>query len=368
MFRPSEKMAILLLLALAFAERDFYAILGVSKTATAAELKKAYHKQSVAKHPDRCKESERAACTKTFQDITRAYEVLSSDEKRKIYDKGGEKALTEYESNNNPNQQQAMFNNWHGGQQPKGQSTVVELSLSLETLFSGKTQNQKITHKIKCPHCHGTGADSDADYPICDRCNGRGFTIERHDLGNGYYQQYQHNCWKCGGEGRVIQKSCHVCHAATIKTAEDFVFLEIPAGAPNGHQLTFEGMGDQGLDFRYLPGDLIYIIRERKHPKFTREGNNLRYKLVINLYEAFFGFSKKIIHLDDRAVEVRKENITQPGEVIRMVGEGMPIMGDRLGRRGDLLIEVQVLLPPLDNLKGSSRADLRELLGRLVSK
>lgn len=356
-------------LVLALAERDFYAILGVGRRAGAAELKKAYHKKSVANHPDRCTEAERAACTSRFQDITRAYEVLSDDEKRRVYDQGGEEALVNFESNNNPNHQQALFNNWHGGTQPKGQATVVELSLPLETLYTGKSQSTLVRHKVKCPHCHGTGADSDADYPKCDNCNGRGVVIERHDLGNGYYQQYQHSCWKCGGEGRIIKKRCRVCHAATVKVVEDYVFLEVPPGAPDGHQLIFEGMGDQVLDFRYLPGDLIYILRERKHPRFTRENTiHLRHKLTINLYEAFFGFNRTIVHLDGRLVPISRTGVTQPGETIRIPGEGMPRLNDIHGAHGDLFIDVTVVIPTLDNVKGATLKDFKEILGRVVSK
>lgn len=352
---------ILLAVSLCANERSFYEILNVNRKASQSELKKAYHKLSVQYHPDRCSDDEKEQCTAKFQEISRAYETLTTPEKREIYDNGGEEALIQHENNNNPNQF-AMF-----GQQAqmKGMPMRLVVRVSLEELYVGFSRSIKITKKVKCDHCGGSGADSPKHLHVCKRCNGQGVVIERRQFMPNMWQQFQIVCPECGGVGKRITQPCHVCHGTKLKSTDDYAFVEVLPGTMAGKEFVFEGLGDQPDNFNAQPGDVVVVLDQRKHDRFVREKNgvHLRYKLEISLAEAFFGVSREIVHLDNHKVAVRRSGTIQPNEVLRIPREGMPVEGQD-GAFGDLFVTFAVKLPDVSQLSDAEKAQLRTMLSR----
>jgi len=325
---------------------DFYAILGVDRDAGPTELKSAFHKMSVKHHPDRCEPDKKEECTRKYQEISRAYEVLTDEKKKAIYDRGGEEALQEFETNTAGNRAGGPSNAYtnlpiRGKMEP----TILFYSIDLETAYGGLTKQEKLYNmQRKCSWCKGSGAEGPEYIQKCPKCKGEGFTVERRDLPNGFYQQWRIQCPQCGGTGSIVTKTCHVCKGKRVTVGEDSVYIDIPPGANEGYELKFPDFADQPYDMTVLPGDLIFRLKIKPHPRFTREGDNLRYVLPLTLYEALFGFNKTIRSLDGRDIPVQRTGVTQPQEVIAIAGEGMPILGES-GERGKLLVQAKVTLP-----------------------
>lgn len=359
----------LLLLAwpLAAAGKDFYALLGVERGASAAELKKAFHRESVKHHPDRCEADRKEECTRAYQEISRAYEVLTDEKRKEIYDRGGEEGLKEFESNTAGNRAGGPSNAYSNLPiRGKMEPTLLFYSIDLETAYNGLTKQEKLFNmQRKCSWCKGSGAEAPEYVQKCPKCKGEGFTIERRDLPNGFYQQWRIQCPQCGGTGSVVTKTCHVCKGKRVTVGEDSVYLDIPPGAAEGYELKFPDFADQPYDMTVLPGDLIFRLKVKPHPRFTREGDNLRYVLPLSLYEALFGFHKTIRSLDGRDIPVERSGVTQPQEVISIPGEGMPVLGEP-GKRGRLLVQARVSLPTESQL-ALQRESLQAVLAKLAA-
>eukprot|EP00768_Dysnectes_brevis_P007429 gnl/Dysnectes_brevis/626_a693_3655.p1 GENE.gnl/Dysnectes_brevis/626_a693_3655~~gnl/Dysnectes_brevis/626_a693_3655.p1 ORF type:complete len:372 (-),score=118.05 gnl/Dysnectes_brevis/626_a693_3655:53-1168(-) len=348
----STLLLVFLLLSVVYTlpdSKDFYKLLGVTKQSNQREIKKAYHKQSMKHHPDRSDDPDAALI---FADISRAYEVLSDPEKKKIYDQHGHEGL---EQSENGGGQAHPFGSFFqqfgfGGQQqgnqeqqkPKGAQAKIALPLTLEELYKGVTKHLTARKTIMCPHCGGSRADTPSDHKECRACKGTGQVTETRQLGPGMVQRIQRPCGQCNGQGVTITKKCRRCHGqGSILGDRDVVVMVLP-GASNGDELRFEREADEGADI--VAGDLLFHITTMPHALFKRSGDDLSTTLTLTLADALGGFKRDIPHLSGDTVRVSRSTVSQPGDVLVLKNRGMPKKG-KPGVYGDLRVKLKVVLP-----------------------
>eukprot|EP01147_Barroeca_monosierra_P003090 gene3091-8194_t len=307
------------------AERDFYKILNVKRTATTKEIKKAYRKLAIQYHPDKNPGNDDAA--KKFQDIGAAYEVLSDDEKRKIYDKHGEEGLKKNAGQHHDPFD--MFSSMFGGsffgfggnkqrQQdtPRGADIVLDLQVTLEDLYDG--QFFEILHVKPVPkQTHGTR-----------KCNCR-MEMRTHQIGPGQFQM-------------VNQQVCSECPNVKMELENVELDVEVEPGMVEGQEIVFTAEGEPHVDGE--PGDLKLRIRTQKHKTFQRAGNDLLTNVTISLRDSLIGFNFELKHLDGHIVKLDRQEITPPGTIIRIPGEGMKSFDNNL-QLGDLYVTFDVEFP-----------------------
>lgn len=306
-----------------------YKVLGISKNASESEIKKAYKKLALKYHPDK-----NSGDDTQFKKINEAYEILSDQEKKQMYDQFGEEYLKPDFQNNqhhfNPNdifeqffkpQQRTNFSHHN-----KGKDLIHNIELSLEEIYIGITKKMAINRDIICSECKGIGCKDKNKIQKCSDCNGQGIkTIER-QLQPGMVQQIRTKCTKCNGQGNIItnENKCTKCNGN--KTIKDRQIKEIVIhkGIENGETIIFSGQADEVPG--KLPGDIIFIIKEKKHPIFKRKGTHLLMKQEIGLNEALCGFKFKIKHLDGRYIyiESNSNDIINPNDFKAVPNLGMP--------------------------------------------
>eukprot|EP01135_Chromosphaera_perkinsii_P000410 Nk52_evm57s78 gene=Nk52_evmTU57s78 len=348
MFNRNSKLVLLavftvLLLAVCqevISGRDFYAILGVDKGASTQQIRRAYRKLAKEHHPDANKGDE--SSQEKFKEIAAAYEVLSDEEKRQIYDQHGEEGLNNNNRGGGGDMFDGFFNFGNRRGEQKGHNIGAQLSVTLEDLFNGNVFSVEVDKQILCPHCRGSGA-KDADHVHkCNECGGQGVKIMRQQVAPGFFQQYQTTCPKCGGKGKIITAKCPHCQGKKVKRGRNVLDISVERGMADGENIVFPKQSDQSPDAP--PGDLVFVVRTQPHPVFERRGMNLYMKMTITLAEALLGFEKKIKHLDNSYVSISRREVTQPGYVLTLPEEGMP-KHNFPSERGDLFIEFQVILP-----------------------
>ncbi|GAA5830294.1 hypothetical protein JCM11251_001295 [Rhodosporidiobolus azoricus] len=333
------------LCAVALAGTDYYRVLGVSRSADDRTLKKAYRKLSKQYHPDK-NDSEEAKAK--FLEVSRAYEVLTDEEKRKTYDRFGEEGLKQREGQGGGHDPFDVFRNafgFGGGQQGqrRGQNMLAEIEVDLKAMYEGDSMKFSIGRKAVCEQCDGTGARSEKDIVTCPVCDGRGVRLVRHQLGPGMFQQVQMHCDRCGGRGKSIKHLCSTCKGHRIVDTNAELNLHIDRGMPEGEEVVFEGWADESPD--YAAGDVIVRVKSRRSKGgFVRKESNLYWKEPISVSEALLGFKHSVKGLDGHDIILSRTGVTQPGFVDVVHGEGMPIY--HLSGHGDLFVEYQVVLPP----------------------
>ncbi|KAI8803648.1 hypothetical protein BJ742DRAFT_828333 [Cladochytrium replicatum] len=336
---------LLVLVEVAIAGQDYYAILGVSRSSSKREIKKAYKELSKKYHPDKNKGQQ-----DKFIELAHAYEVLSDDEKRRIYDQYGEDGLkNQGQKFHDPFDIFAQFGFGGGGfgggfqqAERRGPEIRLDLRVSLEEIFSGKTLEIDMNKQVICPLCRGSGAKSENDVHKCSSCNGSGVRIVRQQLGPGIFQQMQTTCDVCGGRGKVVKSTCPSCKGHKVKRGSHPITISIERGMADGSELRFEREGDQSPD--HSPGDVVFTVVTEPHSTFQRNGDNLYMSRAIGLKEALLGVKWKLEHLDANVVEIVREGVTQPGFVQTVAGQGMPKHDDP-SERGNLFVEYIVALP-----------------------
>jgi len=307
------------------AGRDFYGILGVGRSASTNQIKKAYRRLAKEMHPDRNPDDPDS--NEKFQELGAAYEALSDAEKRKLYDKCGEECLNkEGQMGGGGDPFSSFFGDFGdffggGGQRgerevPRGADIVMDLWVSLEELYVGNfvelTHNKPVMKPAK-----GTR-----------KCNCRQEMVTR-SLGPGRFQMTQ-------------QQVCDECPNVKFVTEEHLLEVEIETGMTNGMESKFVAEGEPHMDGE--PGDLILRITTQPHPRFERRGDDLYTNVSISLTDALIGFEIQIEHLDGHKVQVTREKITWPGARIRKKGEGMPNY-DNNNLYGTLYITFDVEFP-----------------------
>ncbi|KAI8821080.1 uncharacterized protein EV422DRAFT_51729 [Fimicolochytrium jonesii] len=314
-------------------ETKYYDLLECSPDASEADLKKAYRKLALKFHPDKNPDA-----GDKFKDISHAYEILSDEHKRKVYDRYGEEGLSG-EGGGPGMSPEDLFSHLFGGgggffgggggrQRPqgplKGKDMAHALKVSLEDLYKGKVSKLALQKQVNCPKCDGKGGKEGA-VKKCGGCQGRGFKVIMRQIGP-MIQQMQQTCSECQGEGEIIREKdrCKGCNGKKIVPERKILEVFIDKGMVDGQKITFTGEGDQAPGV--IPGDVIIVIEEKQHPRFSRKGDDLYIEQTIDLATALVGGQFTIPHLDDRVllVNILPGEVIKPGDTKVITGEGMP--------------------------------------------
>eukprot|EP00638_Chattonella_subsalsa_P005199 CAMPEP_0117754360 /NCGR_PEP_ID=MMETSP0947-20121206/12784_1 /TAXON_ID=44440 /ORGANISM="Chattonella subsalsa, Strain CCMP2191" /LENGTH=414 /DNA_ID=CAMNT_0005573437 /DNA_START=156 /DNA_END=1400 /DNA_ORIENTATION=+ len=339
----------------------FYEILGVSKDASESEIKKAFRKLALKNHPDKGGDPEK------FKTITRAYEVLSDEEKRKTYDQYGEEGLSE-DGGGPGRSADDIFSMFFGGGRrgpsgpKKGEDLVHPLKVSLEDLYNGKTARLAINRDKLCEGCEGRGGKVGAE-KTCETCSGRGVRIQLRQLAPGMVQQLQSTCSICNGEGKMMREKdkCKDCKGAKVIKERKVLEVHIEKGMRNNQKITFSGEADEAPGT--IPGDVIFVVQEKEHSNFKRKGSDLIMTKKISLVEALCGYEFTIKHLDDRTLKVKSAEgqVVKPDSLRMIQGEGMPHHGNPF-TKGRLFILFKVEFPAEGSLGSSALGMLEQAL------
>lgn len=329
-------------------KRDYYEILGVSKTASEAELKSAFRKLAMQCHPDR-HPGDKAAETK-FKELNEAYQVLSDGQKRGAYDRYGHQAF-EHGGGGGPADMSDfmsdIFESFFGdgrGRGPRGANARergadlrYNLEIGLEEAYAGKNATIRVPTSVACEICSGTGAKLGSKSRPCPTCGGHG----RVRANQGFFS-VERTCPTCGGRGEVIDDPCNGCHGSGRVTRERTLSVNIPAGVEDGTRIRLAGEGEAGL--RGGPaGDLYIFLSIKPHAIFQRDGADLFCRVPIGLTSAALGGEIEVPTLNGEKARVKIPEGTQTGKQFRLKGKGMSVLRSR--EAGDLYIQVLVETP-----------------------
>jgi molecular chaperone DnaJ len=331
--------------------RDYYEILGISRDADGDEIKKAYRHTALKYHPDRNPGDKEAE--ENFKEAAEAYEVLSDREKRKIYDLYGHEGLrgTGFTGFGGFEDIFSAFGDIFDGffgfggrgsrrrRVRRGNDLKYNLELTLEEAYRGKEEEIVFEKWESCDICGGNGIAPGSESATCPNCQGRGETVHSQA-----FFQIRTTCSTCNGTGEVVVDPCTGCKGKGRVRAEKRVLVKIPPGVDTGLQLRIEGEGENGENGG-PPGDLFVVIYVKEHDFFVRDGDNLRCHIAVSFVAAAMGTEVSIPVIDDseqRQVVVPEG--TQPGEIIKIKGGGMPSLR-RARWRGDLFVQVMVKTP-----------------------
>ena len=346
-------------------KRDFYEVLGVNKSATADEIKKAYRKVAMQYHPDRNpgdKDSE-----EKFKEAASAYEILSDADKKAKYDRYGHQAFGPGTSGGGSyggmNTEDIfsqfgdifgddMFGSFFGGGRrgggggggrargQRGSNLRIKLKLNFEEIAKGVTKNVKVKKHVLCTTCGGNGAKDKNSLQTCHTCNGNGQVRKMTNTFLGQMQTVT-TCPTCNGEGTTVTAKCGGCKGEGRVYGEETIGIEIPAGVQEGMQLSMNGKGNAG-ERGGAPGDLIIQIEEEPHAELHRDGLNVAFDLHLSFPDAAFGTHIEVPTIDGRA-KIKIPPGTQSGKIFRLKGKGFPEVQGYA--KGDQLIQVNIWTP-----------------------
>ena len=331
---------------------SLYKELGVEKSASSSEIKKAYKKMALKYHPDRNKD---AGAEEQFKKISKAYDILSDDEKRANYDRFGLDAVN--------NGAGGMSGFSAGGQNPfdlfdgifggggmpgftrgsqrkrQARSVVKEISVSLDDIFNETNLKMSLNSQQKCEKCNGLGGESSSSFLKCARCDGSGMFVQIQQLGPGMISQSTQKCGECNGKGKKLDpsKRCKECKGRGALKKKTKIELQLNKTHKEGDKVVFNDMADYDPEAT-TQGDLIIILKENPHPNFKRINNDLVYIKTITLLEALCGMELNIMHMDKRNLYIKTSEVIQPESIYKITGEGMT-HGD------NLYIQFKVVLP-----------------------
>ncbi|XVH31482.1 molecular chaperone DnaJ [Haloferacaceae archaeon DSL9] len=337
---------------------DFYEVLGVSRDASEDEIKKAFRKQAAKHHPD---VSDDPDAEEKFKQAQKAKEVLTDDEKRRMYDQLGHEQFEEAQKHGGVGGNGAggfggaggmggfedLFNQFFGGggrgnpNRPRqGSNLRAGMQIDLEDAYEGISKQFTFTRPERCADCDGEGHPPDADVRTCPECNGQGQVTQVQQTPFGRVQQSQ-TCRRCGGDGRLVSEQCQTCGGDGVVRNEVTLTVDVPAGIRSGQTLRMESEGAPGENGG-PNGDLLIDIEIRPHDDFDRDGDDLHYAQPISFPQAVFGSTIEVETLGG-TVEFEVPDGTQSGERFRLKGKGMPRLRGR--GHGDLYVTVQVVTP-----------------------
>ena len=350
------------------AKRDFYDILGISRGASADEIKKAYRTKAKELHPDRNQDNPDSE-TK-FKEVNEAYDILKDDNKKAAYDRFGHAAFEGGMGGGGRAPQangdfasafsdvfEDLFGDFRGGRggggrtrAQRGSDLRYNLRVSLEEAYKGVQKAISVPTALNCGACNGTGAEGGSEPQTCPTCSGMGkvraqqgfFTVER-------------SCPTCNGAGQIVKNPCKVCHGAGRIEKERSLSVNIPAGVETGTRIRLGGEGEAGV--RGGPaGDLYIFIEVREHAIFQRESVNLYCRIPVSMASAALGGEVEVPTIDGGRSLMKVPAGSQTGKQMRLRGKGMPAL--RGGGTGDMMIEIAVETPI--NLTTRQKELLRE--------
>lgn len=344
-------------------KRDYYEILGLSKGASADEIKKAYRKMAIKYHPDKNPGDKEAE--EKFKEVAEAYDVLSDENKRARYDQFGHAGVDGQAGFSGQGMSMedifSRFGDIFGGhfsggfgggfgfegfgggggrRTERGSDLRATIKLNLKDIVEGVDKKLKVKKQVKCHQCNGSCTTESDGKQTCPQCNGSGVvsTFANTIFGR---MASQSTCPNCHGRGTVITKPCSNCHGTGLEKGEEVVTFHIPAGVSEGMQLTIEGKGNAAPNDG-IPGNLFILVHEEEDKELIRNGNDLIYNLLIPVNVAIEGGSVEVPVVGGKA-RIKVEPGTQPGKVLRLRGKGIP---DLHGYgKGDLLVNVNVFIP-----------------------
>lgn len=347
------------------AKRDYYEVLGLSKSASQQEIKKAYRKLAIKYHPDKNPDNKEAE--EKFKEAAEAYEILSDEDKRARYDRYGHAGVSGNAGGGFSGSGMTMedifrqfgdifgdggspFDSFFGGggggrgqQRARGQrgsNLRIKVALSLEEIAKGVTKKIKVKKHVTCDTCNGSGAKDSNSVTNCGTCRGSGYVRQ---VKSTFLGQMQTTviCPTCNGTGQTITASCPKCKGDGRVYTEETIELEIPAGVEEGMQLSLRGKGNAGMRGGSA-GDLLINIEEKAHDYLQRDGMNLIHELYLNFADAALGTSVEVPTIDGR-VKIKIPSGTQSGKIFRLKGKGLPSVQSY--GQGDQLIHVNVWTP-----------------------
>lgn len=336
-------------------KRDYYEILGLSKNSSTEEIKKAYRKLALKYHPDKNPGDKTAE--EKFKEISEAYEVLSDQQKKRAYDQfghaasqgmggegfsgfGGFSGARDFSHFNDIFGD--IFSDFLGSRgrtsqrEVRGADLRYDLEITLNEAAFGTKKSITVPRHRKCKECDGTGAKKGSKPQVCSGCRGSGeqrfqqgfFTVSR-------------TCSQCGGAGTIIGDPCRSCHGEGVTMETTELEVKIPEGVDSGQRLKLRGEGEaspRGGD----GGDLYVVIHVKEHPLFRRDGDSILIEQTISFTQAALGDSIRVPSLEGD-VEVKIPPGTQPGNVLRLLGKGIPRLHGH--GRGDQLIRISIKVP-----------------------
>ena len=322
-------------------------------------------------HPDKVPEDQRPEAEVKFKAIAQAYEILSDEEKREMYDVHGMAAFDPSRGGGHGGHGNmddifaAMFGmggmGGMGGMPRRPKRSPDEeqpYKVSLEELYKGKTVKFAAEKQVVCRQCKGSGAKENVKPNKCERCKGRGLVEAYQSIGPNMARQVVISCDHCSGSGMHYKEKdrCKKCKGKRTCKETKALELYIPPGSMQGDRIVLEGEADQLPD--QAPGDLIFHLVEEPHDVFTRIGHDLSADLKVTLIEALSGFSRVVVkHLDGRGIHIDhpRGKVLRPGDVLKVAGEGMPVKKSDM--RGDLYLVVKIEFPEDGWLQDDSQYD-----------
>ncbi|MFR9514547.1 MAG: molecular chaperone DnaJ [Rikenellaceae bacterium] len=357
-------------------KRDYYEVLGVSKSANADEIKKAYRKAAIKFHPD--KNPDDKAAEEKFKEAAEAYDVLSDEQKRARYDQFGHAGMGGaagggaggyggfsgggFSMDDIFSQFGDIFGGHFGGggssrggqRANRGSDIRVRVKLTLEEVAEGVTKKLKISKMVGCDRCNGTGAKNGSAFTTCHTCHGSG-VVSR--IENSFFGRIQTQgvCQTCNGSGKEITERCEKCGGEGAIRGEEVIEVRIPAGVAEGMVLNVSGKGNAARQGGQS-GDLQVVVTEESHPELIRDGNDLIHNLNITVTTAILGGTVEVPTIDGRA-KIKIAPGTHAGKVLRLGGKGIPDVNGR--GRGDILVVVDITIP--DSLSKDERKAVEKL-------
>lgn len=339
------------------AKRDYYEILGVSKSTPEDEIKKAYRKLAIKYHPDKNQGDKEAE--EKFKEAAEAYEILSNPDKKARYDRHGHQGLDGYSSGGGMNMEDIFsqfsdifgsggspFGDMFGGggrqQMRKGTNLRIKLKLTLEEIAEGVEKKIKVKRFVACEGCKGTGAKNGTAFKTCPTCNGTG-QIRR--VVNTMLGQMMSatTCPTCNGAGKSVSERCDTACGGKdgIKQLEEVISVKVPSGVEEGMQLSMGGKGNFPPGGG-VAGDLLIAIEEEEHESLKREGKNVHYDLYVNFVDAALGTVLDVPTIGGKA-RINVDAGTQSGKILRLKGKGIKELNGY--GIGDQLIHVNIWTP-----------------------